>query len=425
MTNSPLEFLASMYGNVIRYDADGNPGIFVRFPKMKSSELDENLPEHTHPAFIVNGTEQDAILIGRYAAASPVGNGADGGALYSLPNVPPAHSLSADALLHQMRMAGDGITGMTAADRGFLLLLAQRNGWMPKGNSDFGHCGRDAAPFTPGESVAAGDVRGFRGWSFECIQAHTASEERSPDAAPAYWRRLRHIGGTEACADADAQTRAMQLTLSGSGPLSWTLGGAPGGVSDIVGNQSEADYGYRLVDCEIQILADNDAASPDADLTAESAAWRAILPNATNDGCTLVEPGTPGTLHWTWQDGALTLDTQEPEFDGQIRETVFDSLAANSERVPAVPHILRELGIFPTINCTTPGTCAVRMARGEVIPRRGGHYASTSAAIGMGALDCTQGRESAQLRYGARPRAMESIETFILDSTVLDTSALA
>ena len=44
MTNSPLEFLARIYDNVVRYDAQGNPSLFVRFPKMKSSELDASLP---------------------------------------------------------------------------------------------------------------------------------------------------------------------------------------------------------------------------------------------------------------------------------------------------------------------------------------------------------------------------------------------
>ena len=38
MKNSPLELLARQYGNIVQYDADGNPSIFCRFPKMKSSE---------------------------------------------------------------------------------------------------------------------------------------------------------------------------------------------------------------------------------------------------------------------------------------------------------------------------------------------------------------------------------------------------
>ena len=92
MNNSPLEFLARQFGNVVKYDENGNPSIFVKFPKMKSSDLDASLPDHTHPAFIINGVEQDYILIGKYKATSLTGSGSDGKTLYSLPNMPPAHS---------------------------------------------------------------------------------------------------------------------------------------------------------------------------------------------------------------------------------------------------------------------------------------------------------------------------------------------
>ena len=111
VTNSPLEFLARQYDNVVKYDADGNPSIFVRFPKMKSSDLDSSLPDHTHPAFIINGEEQDEILLGKYAACSLTGTGSDGGTLYSLPNMPPSYSRSADQFLAQIRAFGGGILG--------------------------------------------------------------------------------------------------------------------------------------------------------------------------------------------------------------------------------------------------------------------------------------------------------------------------
>ena len=86
MNNSPLEFLAKKYGNVVKYDSDGNvAGIFVKFPKMKSSDLVAGLPEHTHPAFIINGIEKDYILLGKYkggAAASPYGTTCKEGVIY-------------------------------------------------------------------------------------------------------------------------------------------------------------------------------------------------------------------------------------------------------------------------------------------------------------------------------------------------------
>lgn len=129
-------------------DLASNPSIFVKFPKMKSKDLDSSLPDHTHPAFIVNGVEQDYILLGKYKAASLTGSGSDGGTLYSLPNMPPAHTRTADAFLTQLRAFGGGVSGMTVADRGFLLLLAQKNGWNPGGNSDWGHCYKDPPFFS-------------------------------------------------------------------------------------------------------------------------------------------------------------------------------------------------------------------------------------------------------------------------------------
>ena len=40
MNNSPLEFLAKKYGNVVKYDNNGNvAGVFVKFPKMKNTKF--------------------------------------------------------------------------------------------------------------------------------------------------------------------------------------------------------------------------------------------------------------------------------------------------------------------------------------------------------------------------------------------------
>ena len=86
MGYDPLEYLAECYGNVVIRDRDGNPGVFVRFDKCKSSELDPSLPNHVHPAFIINGKEQEYILIGKYKGAEVKA----GGAIYSAPNAMPA-----------------------------------------------------------------------------------------------------------------------------------------------------------------------------------------------------------------------------------------------------------------------------------------------------------------------------------------------
>lgn len=406
MNNSPLEFLARQFGNVVKYDENGNPSIFVKFPKMKSSDLDASLPDHTHPAFIINGVEQDYILIGKYKATSLTGSGSDGKTLYSLPNMPPAHSRTADAFLTQLRAFGGGVSGMTVADRGFLLLLAQKNGWNPGGNSDYGHCYKDATRYELAKNVNIGDKRGFRGWLYECIKAHTTSVELYPDIAPLYWKKIKQIGGTEAYADMhDSGQNNLILTLNGSGPLDWYLDGTPASVCDIVGNQFEQDYGYRIVGNELQIMENNNAASPDADLSASSAAWKAILPNKSDDGYTLVAPGTAGTLHWTWANSKITLDTVVPEYDGQYRGTDFKSLGVNSTNLPYIPHIVRELGLFPTSGSTMKGYYYMQFINEERFPRRGGNC-SNGGGFGLGYENCADPRSYANRNCGARPRSL-------------------
>lgn len=398
MTNSPLEFLARIYDNVVRYDAQGNPSLFVRFPKMKSSELDASLPDHTHPAFIINGIEQDEILIGKYSGSTL--DGTNSGRIYSLPNMPPVHSRTADQMLAQCRASCKGASGMTVADRGFLLLLAQKHGWNPGGNTDKGHYRDDATSFGAGEKVSVGARRGYDGWLYECVQAHTTSTELTPDGAPGYWRKIRQIGGNEAYPD--IRDNGMTLTLSGTGPLNWYLDGTAGGVCDLVGNVQEIDYGCRLVDNELQILENNNAADPEADLTIASAAWKAILPNSTNDGYTLVAPGTNGTVHLVQQNGVLLFDTVKPGYTNTVYARSFAELTGN---LPYIPNILKELGLFPCAGSDIKGKCSAAIAPKDYMLTRGGDYTSRENA-GLGCLDYTSEFGTSNACIGVRLRCL-------------------
>lgn len=403
MVNSPLEFLARQYGNVVLYDKDGNPSIFVKFPKMKSRDLDPSLPDHTHPAFIVNGVEKDYILIAKYKASTL--DGTTTGTLYSLPNAVPVHDRGADELLAQMRAFGGGVSGKTVADSGFLLLLAQKMGWDPHGNSDWGHYFGDAARYELAKAYSVGNKVGFRGWLYECITAHTSAAELIPEEAPGYWKRIKQIGGVEAIPTSRDSNVNARTTLTGTGPRDWNLGDDPSGIADIIGNLFDQDYGYRIVDGEIQILENNNAADPTANLAANSGAWKAILPNKADTNYTLVAPGTTGTLHWTWANGKITLDTVVPTFDDQSRGTNFKDLAVNTTNVPFVPHIMRELGLFPTEGSTTKGYYYVKFSKGEFFPRRGGGAVSGSD-VGLGYVNSNHARGLAFWYYGARARSL-------------------
>ena len=131
-----------------------------------------------------------------------------------------------------------------------------------------------------------------------------------------------------------------------------------------------------VVDClvkgycnELQIIENNNAADPEADLSDNSAAWKAILPNASDDGYTLVAPGTTGTLHWNWLNSKITLDTAIPTYDNEHRGTYFKDLAVNSANLPHIPYIVRELGLFPTSGSTMKGYYYMQFTADERFPR--------------------------------------------------------
>ena len=407
MNNSPLEFLAKKYGNVVKYDNDGNvAGIFVRFYKRKSSDLVAGLPEHTHPAFIINGVEHDSILLGKYKAGE---NGVANGALVSLPNIMPARSLGADQCLARMKMAAPDITGMTVADYGFIKLLAQKEGWCPEGNTCWGQSHKDGTAWETGKSVTAGQQRAYEGYLYTCRVSHTTANELKPDIAPTYWHKDKLIGGISQDTGKDAAHQTGYRTLNGTGPKNWYLGEDVGNMADIVGSSMEQQYGYRIVDCELQILENNNAADPGADLSATSAAWKAILPHTSDDGYSLVAPGTAGTLHWNFDatTNKIILDTQCDDLTIGSKSTNFRDLKAHATRLPFVPHIVKELGLFPTDeNDRTEGNYYVNFVEGERFPRRGGPY-SASSSRGLGYVNSSDERGYAATIFGCRPRSQD------------------
>lgn len=397
-----LEYLAREMGYVVKYDADGNPSYFVEFFKCKSSDLDSSLPDHVHPAFRHGpNTEDDSILIGAYMGSELEPNGT----LYSLPLRPPRVNITYDDARTRMNAFDAKTTGLTIADHGLIMLMAKKYGWVPKGNNNLSVDYRDGTLWETGKAVTAGVKRVFRGWMYECLQAHTTSASLLPDASPLHWKKGEKVGGTPVASQysADNQYRGYN-TLTGSGPVSWTLGGKPGGLVDIQGNAFEQVYGHRLVNLELQIIPDNEAADPVCDQSDSSSKWRAIKPGATADAYTLVAPGTEGTLHWTWANSKITLDTVEPTFDDQSHGTNFKDYVVNTANVQAVPSILYELGIMPLPGDTTQGYGHCYFGASVRVPRRGGSSVSTSSA-GLGSLYCGNARSGASAGFGLRPRS--------------------
>jgi len=400
----PLEALAARHDNVVLRDRDGNPSVFVRFEKCLSSDLDPSLPAHVHPAFIIDGKERDYILIGKYKA----GVVESGKGYFSIPNANPVYNTTHDWFLQQMKIAGPGISGMTVADYGFIKLLAQKNGWRPQGNTNYtaSHA-LSLTAWQVGKNLSAGNFRLYNGWKYECLTAHTSAAENKPDVSPHIWKKLKQVGGTTKDTGSPMDGYLCgRRTLNGSGPKEWYLGGDARNIADIVSSPAEFQFGYRTVDCEIQVLENNDAADPEADLSADSGAWRAILPHAGDDGYDLVKPGTEGTLHWNYVDSTIVLDTHCDDLTSGLQSVAFTALAPRST-LAYVPSIMKELGLFPTgSGDTTPGTLFVNFGSGERIAIRGGMYNYTTTA-GMGWVRSSLQRTSVSDRYGARPRMME------------------
>lgn len=399
-----LEALAQQNGWVIKYSTDGVPSIFYPIPKMKSIDLDPSLPDRVHPAFIVNGVEMPRRLIAVYKGSSF----AAASQILSLPNMPPRTTLGADELLARIKLNGTGFGPKTIADSGLLLLLARKKDWVPKGNNNYSTDYRDGTRWEAAQSITAGNKRFLRGWEYEALSNHTSALANRPDKAPHIWKKLKFIGGIPVASQMNDTEHNGLNTLTGSGPASWRLDGTPSGIDDLVGNCFDQDYGYRIVGGELQILADNNAASPTADLSAASAAWKAILPNAGDTGHTLVAPGTAGTLKWTWDAGAskIKLDTVAPTLDDQNRNTAFKDLLVNATNVPYVPAILMELGIFPISGDDTQGQTYVKFSAGEFFPRRGGDYVITSYA-GLGCVSANDPRAHAYVVFGVRSAFVE------------------
>lgn len=388
-----IERFAEEQGWVDKYAADGTPNFFYPIYKCKSSDLDASLPNTTHPAFIINNQEVDRRLIAVYKGGS-FNNG-----IHSIPNVPAADNLGADAFLTKIKANGAGFGPKTVADSGLLLLLARKLGKsVVKGNNNYGQHYSDATKWDESVDVTVGNERAWCGMLYEAKVAHTTSEVHRPDKDPVYWKPVRRIGGVMV-------PGSTSHTLNGSGPKSWRFAGEANGIDDLTGNKYEQDYGYRIVGGEIQILENNNAADPNADLGADSAAWKAILPNSSDGTYTLVTPGTAGTLKWNWLNSKITLDTATDTTLGQ-KSTAFKDLAVNSVNVPYVPYIMYELGLFPISGDTTPGTVYIDFTTAERFPRRGGHCFYVSGA-GLGGVHAYNARSLTSANYGVRSGFVE------------------
>ena len=322
--------VASFGGNnKVILDDVGKPSIMVGVPKMKFSDIIAGGTQEVLPWWVIDGEEKDVIWVSKYI------NCVVNDRAYSLPMKDPKCYVTFDQALQYCRKKGAGWhlnqNGVFAA----LVLWAEKNGTIPRGNTN---------------------------WD--------ASYEKAWERGVNTYIDGSHAGGR---------------TATGSGPVTWNHDHSAAGIADLCGNCWEWVSGARLVNGEIQIIPYGNAMKSDCSMGADSTEWKAIMPDGR-----LVEPGTAGTLkidRTSASDSTLRINTSVTTRTTDSNDTngVFKTTAAVSG--VTIPKILIAAGLSPETGMTSPGHYWARN-NGERLPFRGSGFDNTShggvAALGLG-----------------------------------------
>ena len=322
----------------VLYTEKGQPSHMFVQNAFNIEDVDAASGTGLHPMFKVNGVEKAERFIGAYPGI------VSDGELISLPGQDPTASLNFDNFLARARANGEGWGLMTNTDWSGIAMWCHKNGFRPRGNT------------TQGKSSDAP------------LEAGVRADGLIPGAA-----------GTA-------------RTLTGSGPASWRHNNNNGGIADLCGNISEWAPGLRLMDGEIQVLKDNDAAMSTIDLSAASSEWRAI-------------DGETGLLVAIGSANAVKVAAT-----GTANYTIVAATSSKMESItnPGTTPVseaglkaLKLYGIYP-FTSNMDGDYFGYNPEGERVPYRGGHWYN-SALAGVSSLSLYNPRTYSNTRLGARP----------------------
>lgn len=335
--------------NTVLYDVKGYPSVMVVVPRFSLQDIDASLGTGAHPAFVVNGATKGEIFIAKFQAIVH-----DGNAL-SLPGQYPTTGVSFDQARTHCTAKGAGWHLMTNAEWAAVALWCWKNGFQPRGNTNYG---------------------------------------KSSDAA---WEVGRRVDGGE-----PGSSSGTPLTLTGSGPAAWHHDNTPFGIADLNGNIWEWVGGLRLNGGEIQIIQENNAADATKDQSTSSTLWKAI---SKTDG-SLVAPATAGSLKYdatgpAGSGGVQVDDVIDSQSDGT--GSAADSFAAiAADAGITVPAALKALGLFPVATTGLGDDGIYILNQGERLPIRGGSWAN-GAAGGLFTLHFLSLRSNLGASLGFRP----------------------
>lgn len=279
------------------YDDVGIPSFMYRITKKKNSELFPGGRDKVHPAFIINGKEYDEIYISVYE------NCEINGKPYSLPMQKPWTNITNDEAARACFSKGDGWHLMTRMEWGLVAGICGMSGILPHGNTDYGKYHADENE----KGVPSGDYG---------------------------------------------------VTMTGSGPETWTHNHKKDGIHDLCGNVLEMVRGFRIKNGVLQAAKDNDAAM-DIDLTCEGDDWFDVVD----------DEGKPIYVHV--EDGEITFTTDKDFTQG------YGGDCWGNVIIRCKSQQMRELGLW---NGEKNAYLYVDSTDGEYLPICGGGWGGTSAA---------------------------------------------